>query len=115
MNTVTYSEINCLDEIFFIGGTTYTLKIDVEDKNGNPYNLTSASAICRVKVSPYGENYAMLDKAGDIVATNRFQVIFSSGDTQYLSGKFTYQPIITTGSVVLVPAQGVMIITKGVS
>ncbi|GIU69802.1 MAG: hypothetical protein KatS3mg002_1038 [Candidatus Woesearchaeota archaeon] len=113
MGYITFETVNSLKEIFFIGGTTYTLKFICLDSNNNPINLSSAT--CYWGLSPYGTDFPLITKTGSIVNTNTFEVYLSNTDTKNLSGKYTHQPkIVFPNNVVVIPAQGIITIVKGI-
>jgi hypothetical protein len=113
-NNLTYSQIYSLADATFVAGTTHKFKFTVKDQTGSGINITSAS--CTWRMSEYGSDYAILTKVGNIVATDSFDIILNNTDTVGLSGKFTHQPYVyfSTG-VGVIPAQGVIVITKGIT
>ncbi len=112
-NNLTYSQIYSLSDVTFPAGTTYKLKFTVKDQSGSGINITSAS--CSWRMSEYGSDYAILTKVGNVVATDSFDIILNNADTIGLSGKFTHQPYVYFASGVgVIPAQGVIVITKGI-
>lgn len=71
--TVTYSTINSLTEINFIGGTEYTLEYKVYDQSGATANISAATCSCNI--SEYGSSDAILTYSGTITGVNTFEVV----------------------------------------
>lgn len=110
--STSYSTINSLGDIPFVGGTTYTLIFECNDQYGNDVDLSGATI--RWKAAPFGTSYAVIDKTGSITSTNTFSVYLTSADTSALSGKFSHQPQITfADGTVVIPAQGTITIIGG--
>lgn len=109
MSYTSYSEINSLDEIIFIAGTSYTLVFNVYAEDGiTPVDLGGATI--KWVLSPYGQpDYKILQLSGTITALNTFEVAITSASTDSLSGKFIHQPVIISfsGSKYR-PAQGLL-------
>jgi len=112
MNYVTFSNLNNISEINFVAGTTYTLEFIIYDEDGNPLDISTAD--CTWNLAPFGTDYSILTKTANIITTNSFEIILSSIDTKNLSdGKYTHQlTIIFADGVEVVPAQGILVITK---
>ena len=111
LNT-TFSTINSLGDYPMIAGGTYTMKFTVLDQSGSPVDLSTVT--CTMKLAPFGTDYTVLTKTGSVIASNIFSIILSAEDTTGLSGKYTYQPILTLASLeVLKPAQGILTIVRG--
>lgn len=111
LNT-TFSTINSLGDYPLIAGGTYTIKFTVLDQSGSPVDLSST--VCSMKLAPFGTDYTVLTKTGSVIASNIFSIVLSSEDTEGLSGKYTYQPILTlSSSEVLKPSQGILTIIRG--
>lgn len=111
--SITFSDINSLGEISFISGTTYILKFNVTDQSGSGVDLSSAS--CKWRLAPYGTSFSQLEKTGSVITTSIFEILLSSADTLNLSGKFIHQPSIEfLNGVVVKPAQGIIIIIRGI-
>jgi len=112
MNYVTFSSLNSLGEISFIAGTSYTIKFLCYDQDGNVLDISAAN--CTWNLAPFGTDYAILTKTANIITTNSFEIILSSVDTKNLSdGKYTHQlTIVFEDGVEVVPAQGILVITK---
>jgi len=112
MNYVTFSDLNSLGEINFIAGTSYTIKFEVKDQDGNGIDISSAD--CTWRLAPFGTDYAIVTKTGSVIATSIFEVVLSPADTLNLSfAKYTHQPsIIFSNGVEVVPAQGIITITQ---
>jgi hypothetical protein len=110
--TITFNDLNALNDIAFIGGSTYTIKFVVLDQNGSPIDISTAT--CNWKLAPFGSDYVVLSKTGSIITTNSFEIILSPADTYSLSGKYSHQPSMTFPSgVSIIPAQGTITIVKG--
>jgi hypothetical protein len=111
LNT-TFSTINSLGDYPLIAGGTYTMKFTVLDQSGSPVSLSTVT--CSMKLAPFGTDYTVLTKTGSVIATNIFSITLSAEDTSGLSGKYTYQPILTLATTeVLKPAQGILTIVRG--
>jgi len=112
MNYVTFSNLNNLGEINFIAGTSYTIKFLCYDQDGNALDISAAD--CTWNLAPFGTDYALLTKTGNIIATNSFEIVLAPIDTRDLSnGKYTHQPtIVFSNGVEVVPAQGIIVVTK---
>jgi len=109
---LTFSDLNSLNEISFIGGSTYTIKFVVTNQSGSSVDLTGAT--CSWKLAPFGSDYVILSKTGSIVSTNSFEIILSPDETSDLSGKYSHQPLILFPSgVTIIPAQGIITVVKG--
>jgi len=108
---VLYDQINSLDEVAFIAGTTYVFHFSVYEENGvTPVDLQGATI--KWTLSPYGESaYSALEKTATITGTNTFDVSLTTNDTKNLSGKFIQQPVVIAfGAEEYRPAQGVVLI-----
>ena len=105
--STTFSDINSLDDIAFVAGSSYTLKFVVQNQSGSGIDISGAT--CTWRMAPYGTTYTQLTKTGSVIATDTFAVYLGEGDTSGSSGKFAHQPMIkfSTG-VVLKPAQGII-------
>ena len=107
MSYTSYAQINALEEISFIAGTYYTIEFKVYNQAGDEANLSGST--CTWKMSPYGEpNIVTLSLNGTITGTNTFEVYLLSSATLNLSGKYVHQPIITDGTKIYRPQQGVI-------
>jgi len=115
MSYVSFQTINSLEEISFIGGSTYTIIFDIYDENNLPVDSVLSSLTW--KMFYYGQpNIVALTKSGIYSPLNRFTVTLTSADTQNLSGKFLHQAIITDYSgAIYKPAQGTILIVSGVA
>lgn len=111
--TITFDEMYSLDQVTFIGGTSYNFKFIANDNTGSPIDL--ATAVLKWRLAPFGTDYAIVDKTGNLTSSNTFEVLLTPTDTANLSGKFVQQPIIqfANGRDSL-PAQGVVTISKGI-
>ena len=92
MPYTTYSQLYSLDEISFIGGTTYNLDFKVKNTSGSYIDLTGKTFTW--KMSPYGEKtVTSACKVGAILVDDTYtcRVILTSADTQSLSGKYIHQ------------------------
>jgi hypothetical protein len=111
---LTYEDINVLAEVSFIAKSTYTFKFVIVDQSGSPINITTAS--CSMLLAPFGTSDAILEKTGNIISTNSFNVVFSETDTADLSGEYTRQPKIKfANGVTIRPGQGNVVILRGIS
>lgn len=112
MNYVTFSSLNSLGEINFIAGTSYTIKFLCYDQDENDLDISSAD--CTWNLAPFGTDYAILTKTGNVITTSSFEIVLAPIDTKDLSnGKYTHQPtIVFSNGVEVVPAQGIISITK---
>jgi len=112
MNYITFSNLNNISEISFVAGTTYTLEFVIYDEDNNPVDISAAD--CTWNLAPFGTDYAILTKTANVITTNSFEIILSSVDTKNLSdGKYTHQlTIVFESGVEVVPAQGILVITK---
>ena len=109
---VTFSTLNSLGDISFIGGAHYTLKFTCVDQTGSGIDLSTAT--CSWKLAPYGTDYAIVSKAGSVITINSFEILLTPNDTVNLSGKYSHQPIVTfSNGVTVIPAQGTITILKG--
>lgn len=110
---VTFSSLNTLNAISFIAGSNFTLKFNVVNQSGSPISLSTAT--CTWRMSPFGNDYTILQKTGSVIATNTFAVLLTSADTAGLSGKFIHQPTIAfVDGTVFIPAQGTITLLKGI-
>ena len=108
-NTFSNNNLTSLPEKTFIGGTYKEFTFEINDSNGRPIDITSASVAW--VLSPYGqpESTAIYKKGiyQDSPDKNKFAVFLNSNDTVNLQGKFIQQPIITTASSIeFRPGQG---------
>lgn len=112
MNYITCSDLNNLDETNFIAGTTYTLKFVVLDQDGNAIDLSDAD--CSWNLAPYGTDYTILTKTGNVITTNSFEIVLAPDDTRTLSdAKYVQQPsIVFSNGVEVIPGQGIISVTK---
>lgn len=114
MTFLSYTQINSLDEISFIGGTYYTLEFTVYNQNGSPANLSGAT--CSWKMSPYGSpDIITLSYSGTITGTSTFEVYLLSADTLALSGKYVHQPLIVESGKDYRSQQGIINITPAIN
>ena len=112
MNYVTFSSLNNMSEINFVAGTTYTLEFIFYDEDENPLNISDTD--CTWNLAPFGTDYSILTKTVNMINTNSFEIVLASIDTRDLSnGKYTHQPtIVFSNGVEVVPAQGIIVVTK---
>lgn len=105
-----YSQINSLEEFGYIAGTSFTLYFDVYEQNGiTPLDMGGATF--HLVLSPYGQNYSVLEKAGTITGVGTAEVELESADTANLSGKYIQQPVIVSFSgEEYRPGQGVILL-----
>lgn len=107
MSYVSYSDINNLEEVSFIGGSTYYLDFKVYSDTG--ILVPSGSYELEWKLSPYGQkNYNSLIKTqssytsggvtygGGVINlnTDTKRVTLNEADTKSLSGKFVQQVVV---------------------
>lgn len=104
-----YAQINSLEEFGFIAGTSYTLNFNVYEENGvTPLDMGGATF--KWVLSPYGQNYSVLEKTGTITGVGTAEVQLNTADTETLSGKYIQQPVIVSFSgEEYRPGQGVIL------
>ena len=113
MPNTSYSIINSLEEISFIGGTNYILEFKVYDSAGGEYNLSGAT--CTWKMALFGSpEVSILSYSGTITGTNIFEIEILSANTKFLSGKFIHQPIIVDSGKEYRSQQGIINITAAI-
>ena len=107
---VLYSQVNSLSEFAFIAGTSYTLNFNVYEENGTvPLDMAGGSFYWTL--SPYGQNYSILEIEGEITGIGTAKVEIPSSSTETLSGKFIHQPVVVSFSgETYRPSQGVLMI-----
>jgi hypothetical protein len=105
-----YAQINSLAEFAFIAGTDYTLSFTVYDEDGTtPQDIGGATVTWTL--SPYGQNYNVLEITGTITGTSTFDVVIPASSTETLSGKYLQQMTIDSFySQRFRPAQGIILI-----
>lgn len=106
-----YEMINSMDEYAFIGGSFSEMTFVIENSDGSPVDLSSATVAWNM--SYYGQpDTNILTKVGVVqVVTNEVIVTLDATDTENLSGKFAHQLVITDfNGDVFVPAQGIITI-----
>lgn len=92
-----YSQINSLEEFGFIAGTPYTLNYNVYEQDGiTPLDMGGGTM--KWTLSPYGQNYSVLEKNGSITGIGTCQVQLTTADTETLAGKYIQQPVIISFS-----------------
>lgn len=104
-----YAQINSLEEFGFIAGSPYTLNFNVYEQNGiTPLDMGGATF--KWVLSPYGQNYSVLEKTGSITGIGTAEVQLDTVDTELLSGKYIQQPVIVSFSgEEYRPGQGVIL------
>ncbi len=104
-----YAQINSLEEFGFIAGTSFTLNFNVYEQDGiTPLDMGGATF--KWVLSPYGQNYSVLEKTGVITGVGTAEVQLDTVDTAELSGKYIQQPIITSfSSEEYRPGQGIIL------
>lgn len=110
-----YTELNCLDEVSFIGGNEYVFEYTVYDVNSVALDISSATV--EWNMSLYGQqDHNILTKSGVITDTSEFTVTLLASETEGLEGKYVHQAVITdfTGSK-FIPAQGIVTILPKIS
>lgn len=107
---VLYSEINSLAEFAFIAGTPYTLNFTVYEEDGTTL-LDMGGGSFKWTLSPYGQNYSVLEKTGTITGVGTAEVQLDTLDTETLSGKYIQQPtIVSFSGEEYRPGQGVVLL-----
>ena len=93
--------VNTNDVTEFVGGTRYTLTINIVDDDSLPVAINTASYV-GLKMWPFGQSSgsATLTITGSLSGspTNQYKAIFQNSDTQNLSGVYVYQTIIIDNS-----------------
>lgn len=104
-----------LEQVSFIAGTEQEFTFDIYTSGSVAMDLSSST--CTWEMARYGSGSAILTKNAIVPGTpvNRMQVILAPTDTASLSGKFIHQPVITTGSSVARPSQGIIQIFSQIS
>ena len=114
-----YSDLNNLEEISFIGGTEYTLEFTVYDEDSVAIDISTATIVWNM--SYYGQqdvNVITYNLSGGITITDisEFEVVLDGSDTINLSGKFVHQAVITDfDGTPFVPGQGIITILPRIS
>lgn len=105
-----YQSLNALEEFSMIAGHDTLLTYNVFQSDGvNPLPL--AGTTIKWVLAPFGNNgYTILQKTGTITGINTFTIQLLSGDTSSLFGKYSYQPVITSGTTVYRPTSGSILI-----
>jgi len=107
---VLYSQINSLSEFAFIAGTSYTLNFNVYEEDGTT-PLDMGGGTFKWVLSPYGQNYSVLELTGTITGIGTAEVEIPSSSTENFSGKYIHQPVIISFSgEEYRPGQGVVLI-----
>jgi len=110
--STTYSDLNSLNPISFISGTSYTIKFNVASQSGSPIDLSAAT--CKWFLASYGTDFTILRKTASVIAAGMCSVLLSPTDTTSLSGKYTQQISFTfSNGNTIYPAQGTITILKG--
>jgi hypothetical protein len=95
-NVFSCIDINNLEEIAMIGGDQQTIIVQVLDETtGSPVDLSSATT--SIVFSTYGQpDSVVLTKSGSVSGSynNYFTSTLLLNDTKYLSGMYTYQPVV---------------------
>jgi len=92
MTYTSYSDLYTLEEISFIGGTTYDLDFKLQDTSGSYVSLVGKTFTW--KMSPYGSKSVIsASKIGISLVNDDYtvRITLSSSDTQNLSGKYIHQ------------------------
>lgn len=105
-----YAQINSLEEFGFIAGTPFTLNFNIYEQDGiTPLDMGGATF--RWVLSPYGQNYSVLEKTGTITGVGTAEVQLDTVDTETLSGKYIHQPVIVSfTNEEYRPGQGVILV-----
>ena len=109
-----YDEINSLEEFSFIGGTDFTIEFTTYQSDGvTPQDIGGATITWML--SPYGENYNVLEISGSITGQYTFEVVIPGESTESFSGKYIQQLKIESFTNELFrPAQGVILIIPAI-
>lgn len=107
---ITCVKINTLPEFELIAGTKLTLEFECFHEDGEPIDLSSATASWTF--SYLGQpDYAIKTIPGEIFDVNKFVIPITNDITEGLSGKFVHQAIITDyAENEYRPAQGIFTI-----
>lgn len=92
MSYTTYSQLYNLDEVSFIGGTTYNLDFKLQNTSGSYVSLVGKTFTWQM--SPYGSKSTIsASKTGISLVDDDYivRITLSSSDTQSLSGKYIHQ------------------------
>ena len=109
-NTYTpYAQINAMEEFGYIAGSSYTLYFNIYEQDGiTPLDMGGGTF--KIVLSPYGEEYSVLKKDGDITGVGTAKAILETNDTKTFSGKYIIQPVIISFSgQEYRPAQGIVL------
>lgn len=94
-----YEQINCLNDIGMISGSSLTFYVDIVDENGSAVDLSNATSY-GCKIYYYGTKKDAVTAASDIddEKNNRMKITLSSSATESLGGKcLEYIPFVTIG------------------
>lgn len=92
MTYANYANLNTLEEVSFIGGTTFYLDFKLKDSAGSYINLVGKTFTW--KMSPYGtKSVTTLSKTGVSLVSDDYtvRITLSPSDTENLSGKYIQQ------------------------
>lgn len=109
--TTAYEELNSLEDLNMIAGSTWTLNFTIYEQDGTTLlDLTGGSTAYRL--SPLGDSEnTVLDKAGTVTGVGLWNVVLETDDTVDLSGVFVAQPrAVDFGGDIFIPAQGRVVI-----
>lgn len=107
---LTYSQINSMEEFGFIAGTPFTLYFTIYEQDGVTL-LDMGGGTFKWVLSPYGQNYNVLEVEGVITGVGEASVQLTTSHTESLSGKYIHQPVIVSFSQEEYrPSQGVVLI-----
>jgi hypothetical protein len=124
MSYKSYADLNPLDEISFIAGSTYYIDFAVYDENGVGASLVGST--WKWRLCPYGQPDVRLIEKTDAVGggitflgatltlPQQARVTLSAADTLALSGKFIHQATFVKDSITYKPAQGVITIIPAI-
>lgn len=88
-----YTQVNSMEDVFFIGGNPFTFDFTVYDSENTLVNLTGATVLATL--ARYGSpDYALVTETGTVTGMGTFSVTLTTDDTKYLSGKFVIQPVV---------------------
>jgi hypothetical protein len=111
-----YSQVNTLDEIAFIAGTTQPLDFTISE-NGLPVEVDLMNFSWRM--TPYGrKDYIVVTKLNEVITapdTYTRRVTLLPEDTVTLkAGKYVHQITIVSSGKTYRPAQGTITITSAI-
>jgi hypothetical protein len=117
MGYTTYQDVNSLDDVSFIAGTTFYLDYTIYNELNEKVDLGSFTLTW--KMAPYGrKEYVTVSKVSGsgITAIDDYtrRVTISPSDTLSLYGKYVQQIIVAGSAITYRPAQGVITIISAI-